>query len=79
MKYGVQITTTQDGAWSVSQLVQRTPNGEFNRMNPNKTVFIDYSDPTASIRLLEAITQSLRGKLGRKPTPKPVRSGSATP
>ena len=79
MKHGVQITTTQDGAWSVSQLVQRTPNGEFTRMNPNKTVFIDYSNPAASQKLLEAIGQSLRGKLGKKATPKVARPSTATP
>lgn len=66
MKHGVQITTTQDGAWSVSQLIQKTPNGEFTRTNPNKTVFIDYEDPAASLKLLEAIGKSLRGKLGKK-------------
>lgn len=66
MKYGAQITTTQDGAWSISQLVQKTPNGGYNRANPNKTVFIDYADPVASAKLLEAIGAALRGKLGKK-------------
>jgi hypothetical protein len=68
MKYGAQITTTADGAWSVSQLVQKTSNGEYTRMNPNKTVFIDYSDPAAAAELLQALTASLRGKLGKKAT-----------
>ena len=68
MKHGIQITTTQDGAWSVSQLVQKTPNGEFTRANPNKTVFIDYADPTAAAKLLESIAAGLRGKLGKKAT-----------
>ena len=66
MKYGVQITTTQDGAWSASQLVQKRPNGEFTRANPNRTVFIVHEDPAASQKLLEAIGRALRGKLGKK-------------
>jgi len=68
MKYGAQITPTADGTWSVSQLVQKTPNGEYTRMNPNKTVFIDYSHATAAADLLKAIAASLRGKLGKKAT-----------
>lgn len=66
MKYGVQITTTQDGGWSASQLVQRKTNGEYTRTNPNKTVFFDHEDPAASQKLLEAIRRALRGKLGKK-------------
>lgn len=68
MKYGAQISTTADNSWSVSQLVQKIPNGEYTRMNPNKTVFIDYADPSAATELLKAITASLRGKLGKKTT-----------
>jgi hypothetical protein len=67
MKYGVQITTTKDGGWSASQLVQRKINGEYTRTNPNKTVFFDHEDPAASQQLLEAIGRALRGKLGKKP------------
>jgi hypothetical protein len=65
MKYGVQITTTQDGAWSASQLVQKVPNGEFTRTRPNKTVFIDHENPASSQKLLDAIGRALRGKLGK--------------
>lgn len=66
MKYGAQITTTDDGAWTVSQLVQKMPNGEYTRANPNKTVFIDHSNPDASSKLLESLTAALCGKLGKK-------------
>ena len=66
MKHGVQITTTKDGAWSVSQLVQKTPNGEFTRTNPNKTIFLDHDNPASAAKLLEAIGQALNGKLGKK-------------
>lgn len=66
MKYGVQITTTKDGGWSASQLVQRTTNGEYTRTRPNKTVFFDHEDPAASQKLLEAIGRALCGKLGKK-------------
>jgi hypothetical protein len=62
MKYGVQITTTKDGAWSVSQLKQEEENGAFTRI-PRSVEFVDYSNPLAAQRLLDAIARGLRGKL----------------
>jgi len=62
MKYGVQITTTSDGAWSVSQLKQETENGTFTRVQ-RSVVFIDYSDPLASQKLLDAVSKGLKGRI----------------
>ncbi|MEO7701890.1 MAG: hypothetical protein ABIZ04_21905 [Opitutus sp.] len=64
-KYGVQITTTQDGGWSMSQLVQEIPNGEFKRAKPQKTVFFDHSNPASAARLLDGIGKGLKGRLGK--------------
>jgi hypothetical protein len=64
MKYGVQISTTTDGSWSISQLVQRQPNGEYTRIQ-GRVAFIDYSSPNAAARLLDAIDSGLKGKLRR--------------
>jgi hypothetical protein len=65
IKYGAQVTTTKDGAWSVSQLYQDTPNGPFKRVQ-QKVIFIDHSEPNASLRLLDALERCLRGKVGKR-------------
>jgi hypothetical protein len=59
MKHGVQVTTTDDGAWSVSQLIQKTRNGEFTRTGG--VVFVDHSRPTAEQELVDAIKKGLNG------------------
>lgn len=62
MKYGVLITTTATGAWSVSQVKQVIKNGEFTRV-PNAAVFIPQSNVCGSLRLLESIEKGLKGKI----------------
>jgi len=62
MKYGIQITTTKDGSWSVSQLSQKQPNGEYTRVQ-TKVIFIDHSDPNAAAKLLDTISKGLKGKI----------------
>jgi hypothetical protein len=62
MKYGIQITTTNGGAWSVSQLKQEVENGAYTRVQKS-VEFIDYSNPLASAKLLDAIERGLKGKL----------------
>jgi hypothetical protein len=65
MKHGVQITTTEDGAWVVTQLVQKQQNGEYTGVQKTPK-FIAYHEPNASIALLDAITKGLKGKLHQK-------------
>ena len=65
MKHAVQITTAEDGAWVVTQLVQKEPNGEYTRMQRTPK-FISYDEPSAAIALLDAITKGLKGKLNYK-------------
>ena len=61
MKHGVQITTTDDGAWSVSQLVQATANGEFSRTGG--VVFVDHSKVNADHVLVEVVKKGLSGDI----------------
>jgi hypothetical protein len=65
MKHAVQITTADDGAWVVTQLVQKQPNGEYTRIQKTPK-FIPYDSPNAGITLLDAITKGLKGKLNHK-------------
>lgn len=60
-KYGVQITTTTDGTWTVSQLTQKTEKGEFHRTG--NLTYVDYSYPCADQILLEEIRKGLKGKI----------------
>jgi hypothetical protein len=65
IKYGAQVTSANDGAWSVNQLVQKTPKGRFIRHkgsgNKDKVIFVDCSKPGAEKRLLEAVKRALAG------------------
>jgi hypothetical protein len=63
MKYGVQITTTKDGAWSVSPLKQKDEGGPYIRIAQSAVEFIDHSNPLASQKLLDAISRGLKGKI----------------
>jgi myosin-crossreactive antigen len=62
MKYGAQITTTKDGSWSVSQLIQKKPNGKFIRDTLAVTWVLQES-PNAERNLLKAIKNALAGKI----------------
>jgi len=70
MKHGVQITTTTDGSWSVSQITQKTPNGEFKRTKTKGVTYVDYSNPGADQELLAAIRKGLKGKIHGASSPK---------
>jgi hypothetical protein len=61
MKHGIQITTTKDGAWSVSQLIQQTQNGKFKRTGG--VLFVDRSRPEADQQLLNAVKKGLNGEI----------------
>lgn len=63
MKYGAQISTTKDGSWSVSQLVQKTTNGKFIRAKPLGVTWVLQSKPQAKRNLLKAIESALAGKI----------------
>lgn len=61
MKHGVQITTTDDGAWSVSQLTQKQDNGEFHRTGG--VIFVDDPKNGTTGRLIDAVKEGLSGNI----------------
>ena len=61
MKHGIQITTTEDGSWSVTQLHQTTENGEFKKSGG--TLFVEIPEDGSYGKLLEAISEGLDGKI----------------
>jgi hypothetical protein len=69
MKYGVQITTTKDGAWSVNQLMQKKANGTFvhdlvgGKSGKPKVTFVRCDRPNAALRLLTAVEDGLAGRM----------------
>jgi hypothetical protein len=59
MKYGVEITVAKDGSWCITQLDENL--GKY--INQGMSIFVDHSNPDASQKLLQAITEGLKGKI----------------
>jgi hypothetical protein len=61
MKYGIQISESDDGAIAVTQLVKRAGDKEFTSLGAS--VFVDKDSVHTNENLLEAIAEGLRGDI----------------
>ena len=65
VKFGAQVTMTKSGAWSVTQLIQKSPKRPYTVDTHGGVIFVRQSKLDSETKLLTAIQRALAGQIDK--------------